>query len=100
VFPSTSTHTEPDGDRWFDLEVVASTEAGGVKLDALREEVKEFFAPAQFWEMSDDEKLSAPAGWYRPVRSFRGPRSSIRGSRWCRTVARARNDRPPDLPCS
>lgn len=62
MFPSTSTHTEPDGDRWFDLEVVASTEAGGVKLDALREEVKEFFAPAQFWEMSDDEKLSAPAG--------------------------------------
>ncbi len=48
-------NTEPDGDGWFDLEVVASTEAGGVKLDAPQEEVREFFAPAQFWEMSVDE---------------------------------------------
>jgi hypothetical protein len=49
--------TRPTGPLRFEITDVA---LGGVAADDRTESVREYFAPAQFLEMSDDEKLSRP----------------------------------------
>jgi len=51
-------NTVPEGERRFSLGIV--DRAGEVRTEGVGP-VCDFFAPAQFHEMSDDEKLSAPA---------------------------------------
>ena len=51
-------NTRPSGAQEFRIQRVA---IGGQPAAVHNEPLREFFAPAQFREMSDDEKLSAPA---------------------------------------
>ncbi len=49
-------NTQPSGDRRFDI---TNVEVNGAAVS--QNHVQEFFAPAQFFEMNDDEKLARPS---------------------------------------
>ena len=54
-------NTRPDGERLFSVGVVDAGGAARFPPEAGVQAVAEAFAPAQFRDLSDDEKLSAPA---------------------------------------